>query len=122
MEPQDKQMVACHISVIANNLKHINKALEKDIVSDTQYALLDELIEDIHLRLEEIEYTLHVWDLPHEEPNHKWEGYKNGWAACEEFYEKQDRISDAWCSCGCGPVRDDVKIGLDDDGYNHRMD
>ena len=110
MNWEDKQMIACHIGVIANNLKHLTKALEHNIESDKEYALLDNLVEDIHLRMEEIEYTLHIWDAIDDEPNYKWEGYNNGWDACEKFYAKQDKVKDSWCECDCG-------CGVDDDPW-----
>jgi len=59
---RDNMHIACHISVITNNLNHIRKALEKSVAGDDEYSLLDNMIEDIHLRLEEIEYMLGVWE------------------------------------------------------------
>lgn len=61
MTGDDKQTVACHISVISSNLGHVSRALEKHILDDREFELLDRLMENVYIRLEEIEYTLNIW-------------------------------------------------------------
>jgi len=63
MNCDDKKTVACHISVISSNLRHINKALDVYFPEfEEDGTILDNLITDIYCRLEEIECTLNVWN------------------------------------------------------------
>jgi hypothetical protein len=55
-------MLACHVSVISANLRQISKAIESDFADDNVYRVLDNLIEDMWQRLDEIEFTLGIWD------------------------------------------------------------
>jgi len=61
MHKDDKQTVACHISVISSNLGHISRAIEKQISNDAEFEILDRLMENVYIRLEEIEFTLNIW-------------------------------------------------------------
>ena len=62
MNRNDNIMIACHIGVISANLRQISKAIETDFADDNVYRVLDNLMEDVWLRLDEIEYTLGIWD------------------------------------------------------------
>lgn len=64
MNRTDTQTIACHISVITSNLVQITKYLETNIPHDKSTDMLDRLVDDMHMRLEEIEYTLGIWDEP----------------------------------------------------------
>lgn len=64
MDKNDKQTIACHISVILENLSVINKALDARITNDAEALLFDDLMERVYLRLEEIEDTLDLWNRP----------------------------------------------------------
>ena len=61
MHKDDKQTVACHISVISSNLGHISRAIEKQVSNDAEFEILDRLMENVYMRLEEIELTLNLW-------------------------------------------------------------
>jgi len=62
MNRSDNLMLACHVSVISANLRQISKAIESDFADDNVYRVLDNLIEDMWQRLDEIEFTLGIWD------------------------------------------------------------
>jgi hypothetical protein len=59
----DKTLIACHVSVITNSIRILKTAIERIVImSDNDFLIYDDLIEDIYLRLEEIEYTTGAWD------------------------------------------------------------
>jgi predicted PP-loop superfamily ATPase len=58
----DKTMIACHVSVITNSIRIVKNALEYYSDTDNEFHVYDALIEDIYLRLEEIEHTTGAWD------------------------------------------------------------
>jgi hypothetical protein len=60
----DKQTIACHMSVVFENLGTVNRALEEYVDRDKDYAILDRLMEQAFHRLEEIEDILDLWKKP----------------------------------------------------------
>jgi hypothetical protein len=61
----DKTMIACHVSVITNSVRILKTALDRYTGmtgEDGAFLIYDDLIEDMYLRLEEIEHTTEAWD------------------------------------------------------------
>lgn len=64
MDKNDKQIVACHISTIIENLSVVSKIMDTYVTDDKQHEIADSLMDRVYLRLEEIEDTLDLWNRP----------------------------------------------------------
>lgn len=101
----DKQTLACHISVIFENLGTIRRVLEEYTDRDHEYInaerstesmMLDHLMEQAFHRLEEIEDILDLW----KKPEYTWTNIGRG-----QF--------DSLKRCDCPDCREDSSYRMD---------
>ena len=92
----DRQTIACHISVIFENLSTVNRALETYTDRNNEYIILDRLMEQVNLRLEEIEQILDLW----KKPEFTWTSIDRG-----QF--------DSLKRCSCPDCREDSSYRMD---------